>query len=82
MKNGYFLKLDLKTYFPGGVIPGTVCRFAIPGKVYRQSYPYPYKCEACFECRYGDQPPNDRKAKECCPRYAIGEAKIKKEGEE
>lgn len=28
-----------------------LCEYAIPGKEYRETYPFPYKCQVMYECR-------------------------------
>lgn len=29
----------------------SLCEYAIPGKEYRETYPFPYKCQVMYECR-------------------------------
>ncbi len=28
----------------------SLCEYAIPGKEYRETYPFPYKCRVMYEC--------------------------------
>lgn len=28
-----------------------LCEYAIPGKEYKEQYPFPYKCKVMYECR-------------------------------
>lgn len=56
---------------------GNLCQYAIPGKQYRKTFPYPYKCAVFYECRYIE--PTEERTK-WCTRKPIGDRKgIKKE---
>ena len=59
----------------GGI--GNLCQYAIQGKQYRETFPYPYKCAVFYECRYIE--PTEERTK-WCTRKPIGDRKgIKKE---
>ena len=56
---------------------GNLCQYAIPGKQYRKTFLYPYKCAVFYECKYIE--PTEERTK-WCTRKPIGDRKgIKKE---
>lgn len=55
------------------------CKYAIPGKEYRNNYEFSYKCAVMYECIFEN--PTEEKAIKRCPRYEIGQQRMKRRGE-
>ena len=52
-----------------------LCEYAIPGKEYCETYPFPYKCQVMYECRMKNP------TKDCsCIRKEIAKNQLIKNG--
>lgn len=60
------IKSGIKYY----IIPEPLCEYAVPGKEISENYPFPYKCNVMYECRYKYP---TKKITKNCPRKQIGD---------